>query len=102
MFGTGVNLESQLLMLRFAFDTRKLHRVQIQTDTRNLRSQRAIESLGAKREGVLRRHLVTVEGYVRDTVAYSITDLDWPEVSMNLTDKLDRRLEQMAGAAALA
>lgn len=102
MFRTGVNLESKLLMLRFAFDTLKLHRVQIQTDTRNLRSQRAIESLGAKREGVLRRHLVTAEGYVRDTVAYSITDLDWPEVSMNLTAKLDRRLEQMAGAAALA
>ncbi|MFA5552183.1 MAG: GNAT family protein [Trueperaceae bacterium] len=92
LFRSGVNLESKLLLLRLAFDTLALHRVQIHTDTRNLRSQRAIEALGARQEGVLRRHQVAADGYVRDTVVYSITDLDWPLVSERLTDKLAAKL----------
>lgn len=97
LFRTGVNLESKLLLLGFAFEDLQLHRVHIQTDTRNLRSQRAIEALGAKREGTLRRHQVAADGYVRDTVVYSITDLDWPEVARHLRTKLDKKLNELAG-----
>lgn len=96
LFRTGVNLDAKLLLLRFAFERLLLHRVQIHTDTRNLRSQRAIEALGAKQEGVLRRHQVASDGYVRDTVVYSITDLDWPEVRLNLGEKLRRKVGERA------
>lgn len=93
LFGSGVNVESKLLLLRFAFERLRLYRVQIHTDTRNLRSQRAIEALGAKQEGVLRRHQVASDGYVRDTVVYSITDLDWPLVSRRLEQRLASKLK---------
>lgn len=86
-FGKGVNLDSKILLLRFAFDGLKLHRVQIRTDSRNLRSQHAIEALGAQREGVLRRHMLAADGYLRDTVIYSITDLEWPDVRERLLAK---------------
>lgn len=91
LFRSGVNLDSKLLLLRFAFERLKLHRVQIHTDTRNLRSQRAIEALGAQQEGVLRRHQVAADSYVRDTVVYSITDIDWPLVDERLSAKLASR-----------
>ncbi len=94
LFRSGVNLDAKLLLLTFAFERLQLHRVQIHTDTRNLRSQRAIEALGARQEGVLRRHQVAADGYVRDTVVYSITDLDWPEVSRNLNEKLRTKVGQ--------
>lgn len=92
LFRSGVNLDAKLLMLVFAFERLELLRVQIQTDTRNLRSQRAIEALGARFEGVLRRHQVAKEGFVRDTKVYAITDLDWPEVKPRLQARLQRRL----------
>lgn len=92
LFRTGVNIECKLLMLRFAFEELELNRVQIHTDTRNLRSQRAILALGARFEGILRRHQVAKDGYVRDTMVYGITDLDWPEVEMLLEKRLARRL----------
>ncbi len=91
LFGSGVNVESKLLLLGFAFERLGLHRVQIHTDTRNLRSQRAIEALGARQEGVLRRHQVAKDGYVRDTVVYGITDLDWPGVRAKLQGRLAAR-----------
>lgn len=97
-FGTGVNVESKLLLLAFAFERLAMHRVQIHTDTRNLRSQRAIEALGARQEGVLRRHQVAKDGYVRDTVVYGITDLDWPEVRARLEGRLARSLARRAVA----
>jgi RimJ/RimL family protein N-acetyltransferase len=92
LFRSGVNLDSKILLLKFAFESLLLHRVQIHTDTRNVRSQRAIEALGARREGVLRRHQVAHDGYVRDTVVYAITDLDWPEVCARLLTKQADRL----------
>lgn len=92
-FRTGVNIESKLLLLRFAFEALGMHRVQIHTDTRNVRSQKAILALGARFEGVLRRHQVAKDGYVRDTMVYGITDLDWPEVEQHLRGRLARRVE---------
>ena len=87
--GGVVNPASKRLLLQHAFDSGMV-RVEIITDAVNARSQAAIAKLGATREGVLRRHKITWTGRVRDTVIFSITDLDWPEVR----DRLDARLER--------
>jgi len=90
LWRTPVNTESKLLMLTNAFDTEACERVQIKTDSRNLRSQRAIERLGAQREGVLRRHMVLSDGTFRDSVVYSIVRTEWPEVRRRLETALER------------
>ena len=86
--GTAVNPEAKYLLLRHAFATLGAVRVQLKTDGRNAQSQAAIAKLGAVREGVLRRHLILPDGYVRDTVMYSITDAEWPSVRDRLTARL--------------
>lgn len=86
--GTAVNPECKYLLLKHAFETLGCIRVQFKTDARNLRSQRAIEKLGAVREGTLRSHMITLDGYVRDSVFYSILDREWYQVKA----KLERRL----------
>jgi len=68
-------------------------RVQLKTDARNLKSQRAIERIGGVREGVLRAHMVMPDGYIRDSVMYSITERDWPEVRRRLEELEARRRE---------
>ena len=93
VFNNGVNVDCKRLLLGHAFDALELVRVQIHTDTRNVRSQRAIRALGARYEGVLRRHMVTKDGYVRDTMVFGITDQDWPHVRLRLDERLARRLE---------
>lgn len=80
---TGVNTEAKLLLLGHAFDVLGCHVVQIRTDWFNRASQRAIERLGAKRDGILRSHQV-MDGRVRDIVAYSIIACEWPGVRQNL------------------
>lgn len=87
---TAVNTGCKFLMLRYAFESLGCLRVALRTDLRNLRSQLAIERLGAVREGVFRRHMILPDGYVRDTVYYSITDLDWPRVKAFLEKALLR------------
>ncbi len=99
LFQTGVNIESKLLLLRFAFERLGMHRVQIHTDSRNVRSQRAILALGARFEGILRRHQIAKDGYVRDTLVYAITELDWPEVAPHLEARLARRIAHGSNAA---
>jgi RimJ/RimL family protein N-acetyltransferase len=88
--GTRVNPESKLLMLEYAFETLGAMRVQLNCDARNLQSQAAISKLGALREGVLRKHMLYVDGRVRDTVMFSIVDDEWP----SLKAALERRLER--------
>ena len=66
----------------------KCERVQLKTDGRNLHSQRAIEKLGAKKEGILRRHGQMPDGYMRDTVMYSILPEEWPDVKAGLEARL--------------
>ncbi len=85
------NAESKLLMLEHAFAS-GVRRVEILTDLRNLRSQAAIAKLGAIREGVLRRDRITWTGHIRDSVLFSITDLDWPEVRSRLQTRLKAML----------
>lgn len=94
VFSSGVNVECKLLMLQFAFEEMKLNRVQMVTDTRNLRSQRAIRALGADYEGVLRRHKIAKDGYVRDSMVFAVTDMTWPTVKLLLTERLRRKLGQ--------
>jgi RimJ/RimL family protein N-acetyltransferase len=87
---SAVNTECKYLLLRHAFEDLEAVRVQLKTDRRNERSQRAIERLGAVREGVLRKHMAVRDGFIRDTVYYSILDSEWPEVRRHLEDFLRR------------
>lgn len=86
--GTAVNPAAKRLMLAHAFETLGMVRVQLKCDGRNLHSQAAIAKLGAVREGVLRRHMVCPDGFVRDTVMFSMTDLEWPGVRARLDERL--------------
>jgi RimJ/RimL family protein N-acetyltransferase len=87
-WATVVNPECKLLLLSHAFDTLNLTRVSLVTDLRNERSQAAIAKLGATREGVLRAHMVTRDGRVRDSVVFGITRADWPDVKARLAERL--------------
>jgi len=87
---TAVNTEAKLLQLTYAFEELGATRVALKTDARNERSQRAIERIGGVREGVLRRHMRLPDGYLRDTVYYSILADDWPEAKGRLEGWLDR------------
>jgi RimJ/RimL family protein N-acetyltransferase len=89
--GGPVNPASKRLLLGHAFDSGVI-RVEIITDAVNLRSQAAIAKLGARREGVLRRHKITHTGRVRDTVMFAVTDEMWPAVR----EGLDARLAGLA------
>ncbi|MDQ6695284.1 MAG: GNAT family N-acetyltransferase [Chloroflexota bacterium] len=86
--GTHVNPENKYLLLRHAFETLGAVRVQLKTDGRNVQSQRAMAKLGAKYEGVLRKHMVLPDGYVRDTVMYSVIDEEWPALKARLEARL--------------
>jgi RimJ/RimL family protein N-acetyltransferase len=72
-----VNTECKWLLLKHAFEELGAVRVQLKTDKRNLQSQKAIERIGAKKEGVLRNHVILPDGYIRDSVMYAVTDKDW-------------------------
>jgi RimJ/RimL family protein N-acetyltransferase len=85
---TAVNTETKLLLLGHAFDDLGYSRVALKTDLRNERSQRAIERLGAVREGVLRRHQRRADGTIRDSVYYSILVDEWPAVRARLVARL--------------
>ncbi|MEZ0243169.1 MAG: GNAT family N-acetyltransferase [Sphingomonas sp.] len=87
---TGINTEAKLLLLTHAFETLNCVCVQLRTDWFNKASQRAIERLGAKQDGVLRGQRVMPDGRVRDTVVYSILDHEWRGVRQNLETKLIR------------
>ncbi|MGN6526514.1 MAG: GNAT family N-acetyltransferase [Burkholderiaceae bacterium] len=80
-----VNTGAKLLLLAHAFETLGAQVVGWRTDNFNFASQRAIERLGAKRDGVLRHHALRRDGTVRDTVMYSLTRGEWPEVKAHLT-----------------
>lgn len=87
---TAVNTEAKYLLLRQAFEPLGCGRVQLKTDARNVRSQTAIARLGAVREGVLRAHMIMPDGYVRDSVMFSIIAAEWPGVKARLEQWLAR------------
>jgi ribosomal-protein-alanine N-acetyltransferase len=86
--GTRVNPESKYLLLRHAFETLGALRVQFKTDSNNLHSQRAIEKLGAVREGVLRNYQIRSNGLPRHTMMFSIVAEEWPAVKAGLEERL--------------
>ncbi|HYZ69769.1 MAG TPA: GNAT family N-acetyltransferase [Mycobacterium sp.] len=86
---TGVNTEAKLLMLGHAFDELSCVAVEFRTHFFNVKSRAAIERLGAKLDGILRSHQVLPDGSRRDTVVYSILDIEWPAVRNNLRYRLD-------------
>jgi RimJ/RimL family protein N-acetyltransferase len=85
---TAVNTECKYLMIRHAFETLRCIRVQLKTDLLNVRSQKAIERIGAKKEGILRNHIILPDGRIRDSVFYSILDSEWPDVKKRLEEML--------------
>lgn len=85
---TFINTEAKLLMLAHAFETWNCIRVELKTDALNEKSRNAILRIGAKEEGILRRHLITDAGRIRDTVYFSILDTEWQDVKKNLRSKL--------------
>jgi RimJ/RimL family protein N-acetyltransferase len=87
---TGVNTEAKYLLLCHAFEDLKCIRVQIKTDLRNERSQKAIERIGAVREGVLRNNMIMPDGYYRSSVYYSILNNEWPAVKTRLEEMMNR------------
>ncbi len=88
---TGINTECKLMLLAHAFETLGCIAVEFRTDWFNKRSQAAIERLGAKRDGVLRNHMIMSDGRIRDSAVYSIIQNEWPGVKTNLRHKLETR-----------
>ena len=86
--GTLVNKECKLLLLEYAFEELQCIAVEFRTHFHNWPSRRAIESLGAKMDGVLRNHRIDAQGLLRDTVVYSIINQEWPTVKFALEHKL--------------
>ncbi|MFI2412154.1 GNAT family N-acetyltransferase [Streptomyces sp. NPDC018947] len=94
--GTGINAESKLLLFRHAFEVGKVSRVDLKTDARSSRSRAAIESVGARFEGVLRNRsgsrVPGEEGRLRDSAIYSITAAEWPECRARLEGRVTSRV----------
>lgn len=92
---THINTAAKYLMLNYAFEAILANRVELNTDIRNVRSQRAMERIGAIRDGVLRCHTIMRDGFVRDTVNYSFTFRDWPATKVSLRKMLEERASHL-------
>jgi RimJ/RimL family protein N-acetyltransferase len=89
-----VNTSCKLMLLGHAFDTLHCKVVGLRTDNFNFASQRAIEALGAKKDGVIRRHMPRKDGTARDTHMYSILSEEWPDVKRHLELRLARHVTE--------
>ena len=78
--GSGLNKEMKFLILSYGFDVLNLNRIELKADERNLQSRKALLSIGAKQEGILRQHMKIHDGYIRNTVFYSILSAEWDTV----------------------
>lgn len=87
-WGGTVNPSCKYLLFGYAFDTLKFNRVELKCDARNTRSRAAILKLGALEEGTLRKHMVTYDGFIRDTVYFSVVAEEWPRVRAGLESRL--------------
>jgi N-acetyltransferase len=83
VWGRGFNFEAKHLMLNHAFETWKVHRVGFKVDELNMKSQKALEKIGATREGFFRNHMIRPDGSRRNSLFYSITDEDWQTFAKN-------------------
>ncbi len=82
--GTGLNKACKFLLLQFAFETLQMNRVELKTDVLNQQSQKAMRKIGAKEEGIFRRHQVTSAGRVRDSIFFSIINTEWKEIKQSI------------------
>jgi RimJ/RimL family protein N-acetyltransferase len=89
-WGSGVNVETKLLLLGHALERVGLRRVEFKTDARNERSRGALLALGATFEGILRKHMVVRDEGARDSAYFSVIDDDWPRVREHLRGRLAR------------
>jgi RimJ/RimL family protein N-acetyltransferase len=87
---THVNTATKMALLGHAFDALRANRVEFQTDIRNNASQKALERIGAVREGVLRQNRTYPDGFVRDSMLYSVTRDEWPDVMLRIRGLLVR------------
>lgn len=78
--GTGLNKAAKFEILKFGFEVLDLNRIELKADERNIRSRKAITAIGATEEGVLRQHMKTHDGFLRNTVFYSILRSEWPAI----------------------
>jgi RimJ/RimL family protein N-acetyltransferase len=85
---TGINTDAKICMLKYAFEEWHALRVQFKTDARNVRSRANIERVGARFDGIIRSHMPSYDGGVRDSAFYSITYAEWPDVKKRLEAKL--------------
>jgi len=99
---TAINTEAKYLMLRHAFETWGCRRVEFKTDVLNERSRRALLRVGAREEGVFRRHMIAAGGRARDTVYFSVLDDEWPGVKARLEEMMARAYPAGAGTGAPA
>jgi len=91
-----VNTHAKFLMLRHAFEVLGCNAVELRTHRLNDQSRAAIERLGAKLDGILRRHMIMPDGHVRDTVVYSIISDEWPDVKARLEERMAKGEAQTA------
>jgi RimJ/RimL family protein N-acetyltransferase len=89
MWGSFANPECKLLLLQHAFEDLKVNRVEFVTDARNSRSRAAIKKLGATEEGTLRQHMILENGWIRDTVIFSIIPAEWPDIKSKLLARIE-------------
>ncbi len=88
VWGTVVNPECKYLLLQHAFETLLVNRVEFIVDARNARSRAAVKKLGATEEGMLRKHVILDDGFVRDSVVFSIIQSEWPSIRSQLEQRL--------------
>jgi RimJ/RimL family protein N-acetyltransferase len=87
---TAINTETKLLLLSHAFEKLGCVRVEFKTDARNERSQRALQRIGATKEGVLRNHMVVQDDFLRDSVYFSVISSEWLDIKERLERLVDR------------
>jgi N-acetyltransferase len=90
-WGTAANAETKLLLMEQAFERLGCMRVEFKTDARNERSRAALEAIGARFEGIHRRHMLVQAGEVRDSAWYSVIDVDWPATKAALAERVARK-----------
>lgn len=90
MHGSGLNNRVKFGLLAYCFEERAMLRVQFKTDTENIRSQKALEAIGAVKEGVLRNERIRSTGKPRDAAVYSIIEKEWPEVKELLLKRMNK------------
>ena len=81
---TGLNRNCKFLLLGYGFETLDLNRIELKTSFTNMRSQIAMEKIGAVKEGILRRHMVNENGTIRDSVMYSFIKEEWPQIKQTV------------------